>query len=62
MVFQLNSKNYLYIFIGTEIAASSRIPFLPAVLPINLVLYLKDLKLSVSDVIALLKLAASSLE
>ena len=62
MVFQLNSKNYLYIFIGTEIAASSRIPFLAAVLPINLVLYLKDLKLSVSDVIALLKFAASSLE
>ena len=62
MVFWLNSKNYLYIFIGTEIDASSWIPFLAAVLPIILVLYLKDLKLSVSDVIALLKLAASSLE
>ena len=37
-------QNLLRYFNGTAIVASSRIPFADAVFPINLVLYLKDLK------------------
>ena len=45
-------------FNGTAIAEFSRVPFAAAVIPIKLVLYLKDLKLLLYA-IALLKLVAS---
>ena len=59
MVFQVIAKNYLYIN-GKVIDTFTRIPFV-SVLPMNVVLYLKDLKLSLPSISAL-KLATSSLE
>ena len=60
MKFQLIWKKSFRYFSGTTIAASSRIPFASSVVPTDLVLYLKDLKLSSSAATALL--TASSLE
>ena len=51
-------QKLLRYFNGTAIAASSRILFAAAVLPINLVFYLKDLKLSSAVAMALLALMA----
>ena len=53
------AKNYLDN--GTAIAAFSRISFGATVLPINLVLYLENLKALVLTIL-LLKLSVSSLE
>ena len=55
-------QNLLNFFNGTATVSFFRIRFVPHVLPANLVLYLKDLNVSSSAAIALLKLVASSLE
>ena len=55
-----NLQKLLRYFNGTAIVTFSRIPF-AAVLPINLVLYKKDLKVSLFTILAV-KLVASSLE
>ena len=59
MEFQVIAKKVPRYFNGTAIATFSKIPF-SFVLSISLVLYLKDLKLSLSSIIALI-LASSYL-
>ena len=61
MAFQVIAKTYLDILMARQFLKFSGILFAAAVLPINLVLYLKSLKLSLSAMLSL-KLAASSLK
>ena len=59
MALQVISKNQLNILVVQQLFAISKIPYAAAVLPVNLVLYSKDLKLLVSAILALILVASS---
>ena len=61
MAFRVTSKNYVNILMVWQLFAFSKTLFAADVLPIDLVLYLKDLKLLVSAILTS-KLSTSSSE